>query len=446
MKGQMIIELKDVKTGEVERHVDHNMVTNAISNFFKTGGLMNRITADKNNLVKDLLGGIMLFDGNIEELATNTFPPTSVNMVGCGAVDTLSSDSVLEMGSWNEEESGWQQDGSYVQVYDFTTSQANATIACACLTSNVGGYIGLGNSISNEVKSNKKYIYNYNQSDGNYGFSNGYTILRGEYTNSWIDVIKTTQLSYSQDDSIFKTGKIVISRYLIPLRKIPLNGTLTSFIKVADYELTVPQSFINAVTANNERNLTYDVDSEGNIYFYGRYGTWNASNPWHILKIGADNTITDLALLNTLGVDIAKNNQYAYFSFEAGYALIANANSTYVYRISLSDSSSIEMGNIGANWNATALIYKNNGWILLAEGKLINVIKGKVLNYNGTRSQNVNYNKFLDVDYMSLAISTYSVSVLRNALYIATINNLESPVTKTAEKTMKVTYRLTFNE
>ena len=36
------------------------------------------------------------------------------------------------------------------------------------------------------------------------------------------------------------------------------------------------------------------------------------------------------------------------------------------------------------------------------------------------------------------------IDILRDQTYIASINNLSAPVTKTPEKTMKIVYRLTF--
>jgi hypothetical protein len=39
---------------------------------------------------------------------------------------------------------------------------------------------------------------------------------------------------------------------------------------------------------------------------------------------------------------------------------------------------------------------------------------------------------------------TNNISVMKDPRYLATINNLANPVTKTASKTMKVTYTLTY--
>ena len=39
LKGKMIIEMTDVHTGETEKVVEHNMITNALSEIFKPLGL-----------------------------------------------------------------------------------------------------------------------------------------------------------------------------------------------------------------------------------------------------------------------------------------------------------------------------------------------------------------------------------------------------------------------
>lgn len=39
LKGKMIIEMTDVHTGETEKVIEHNMITNALSEIFKLLGL-----------------------------------------------------------------------------------------------------------------------------------------------------------------------------------------------------------------------------------------------------------------------------------------------------------------------------------------------------------------------------------------------------------------------
>ena len=158
LKGKTTFELTDVNTGEVEVIEDTNMITNGLRDFLATYGYFgcDVLSNDKmgaSSLWVNALGGLFLFDSRLEENVENTFMPAGVKMIGNGSKDVANSGAVTELGSYNAPESGLQSDGSVKFVYDFSTSQANGSIACACLTSKIGGYIGMGNS-------NKKRIFN----------------------------------------------------------------------------------------------------------------------------------------------------------------------------------------------------------------------------------------------------------------------------------------------
>ena len=68
-----------------------------------------------------------------------------------------------------------------------------------------------------------------------------------------------------------------------------------------------------------------------------------------------------------------------------------------------------------------------------------NAHQQKSTSQSGSLTEFMGYNDNLD------AIGTYfdRLTAFKNPLYLATINNLDSPVTKTAAKTMKITYTLT---
>ena len=66
-EGKTIIELKDAKTGKlVQRTEDHNMLTNALTEFYKQGGMTNPTAFNANIIRIDalhyLLGGVLLLD------------------------------------------------------------------------------------------------------------------------------------------------------------------------------------------------------------------------------------------------------------------------------------------------------------------------------------------------------------------------------------------------
>ena len=133
IKGRTIFELTDVNTGEDERYEDCNMITNGLQELLDPCGSWGIYPFAKdsvrNTSVRNTLtGGILLFDGTLDEDVTNTYANASLKMVGNGALGISNGSSVTELGSYNLSESGVQADGSIKYVYDFLTSQENGTI------------------------------------------------------------------------------------------------------------------------------------------------------------------------------------------------------------------------------------------------------------------------------------------------------------------------------
>lgn len=440
MKGQTIIELKDVHTGAVERYVDNNMMTEAIEDIFKTRGLMARNAFTQTNLVKACLGGILLFDDALTESASNIFPPTNVNMVGNAAIDVTSTDTVTEMGSYNSNESGWQQDGSFLAVYDFNTSQANGTIASVCLTSDVGGYIGFGNGTSNARKSSTLNIYAYGGTrDTAYGMS-GYRVVRVDYTASTVDMIATSAFTQNSENFFGTTKKIKIEKYKIPLSKLNLVTTPTSLKKVSEVELDLT----DIIQRDDYWNHAVAIDDDGNIYIYRTSITWAASQTLNLIKISNQNVASKVSIINTSGESFNLNAYYYPFSFifTGYYMCLTHASYSSVYRFDLTDSSSIEIFNVDTD-RLAGYASLNRGGYVFTPTKILNVDEGWIKYHNGFAS-NIHY---INIAGHPLMVSTYQddqINVMIPAIYLASINNLEQAVVKTADKTMKISYRIMF--
>lgn len=154
IKGHTIFELTDVKTGEVERIEDDNMFTNALDSVFNRApfyfnNVLLATQAQVNNqepiitpTFEKALGGLLLFPERIEEDANTLYAPVSNKPVGIASNDGYGGTD-RRRGSFNEIESGPIKSGDkstgYRFVWDFSTSQANGVISCACLTSSKGG-------------------------------------------------------------------------------------------------------------------------------------------------------------------------------------------------------------------------------------------------------------------------------------------------------------------
>ena len=137
MKGHIQIELKNEKSGKVDVYEQDNMVTSAVA---KVLGLVTNTCGSGDvsgnpmyNLLpigEKALGGIFLFDGKLEESADN------VHLTGSAGHEANTESKLI--GSLNVAESG-RTDAGYVNTWEFTTAQANGVIASLALTHCRGG-------------------------------------------------------------------------------------------------------------------------------------------------------------------------------------------------------------------------------------------------------------------------------------------------------------------
>jgi hypothetical protein len=140
LKGHLQIDLHNEITGETRRFEQDNMVTNALGDML---GLAANVGAKGVNAFDDLLpaatkalGGLFLFDGALTEDVNNVHFPMNVHLIGHAGQETNTTAKLA--GSINKAESG-RTDTGYVNVWDFSTSQANGTIASLALTHTKAG-------------------------------------------------------------------------------------------------------------------------------------------------------------------------------------------------------------------------------------------------------------------------------------------------------------------
>ena len=146
IKGHAKIELTDVHNGGKEVIESDNIVTNGAANFMKPLGCSyyNRFNGFSDPLVTTLYGGLILWDGNIEEDVNKYAKPSNVSMVGNAYYGYKNVSDVTELGSYNASESEVASD--HVKfVYDFATNEGNGEIACLSLVHKSTGMIGFGN-------------------------------------------------------------------------------------------------------------------------------------------------------------------------------------------------------------------------------------------------------------------------------------------------------------
>ena len=134
LKGKTELILTDVRTGSQEKVLEHNMVTNALSDIFRQEGYMKdcgvMYSSIGQPLYTSLLGGILLFDTALEEDASKYYAPPGVRLTASGVYGIKNTVNSLLRGDYNSEESRLDLDAKTMKyVYDFPTSKGNGKIA-----------------------------------------------------------------------------------------------------------------------------------------------------------------------------------------------------------------------------------------------------------------------------------------------------------------------------
>ena len=511
LKGHSRIELTDVKTREKEVHDDDNMITNALNNMLNSFGLWNATLSDNAfstsaALWQNLLGGILLFDGEITEDAANTMPPSSVSMIGNGARDVSNSGVVTELGSYNTMESGVQSDGSIKFVYDFSTAQANGTIKSVCLTSKAGGFVGWGNKVSGQrivntgvINNGLPYLHydsaktmyynpqNYNSDYvGKSYYISAFTpfFLYASYADDAIYVLSPDCFCLSDSADYWTNGKLKILKYKAGFKSVPITQTRYLDTIEETKELEIP-SCDEVSTYMGTSKYMYMCTNGNNTYIaLARADTIANNSYFYVIKIDGEFNVTTNKIYNNTGVGIKLDNvgstNYALgasFSYNSGF-IAADTNDYiyvfgadgYIYSISVSDSTQIKKSSIsvGTTYNS---LHSNGDYIYVCDNNnsskyymacyikyVINTKDMSVspINIKTTHSHDIGpYNNYIDIiGLKGLKLRAYGageyissdnveLSVAKPVNYLATINNLSEAVTKTSSKTMKITYTIT---
>ena len=475
IKGKTTFELTDVNTGEVEIIEDNNMVTNALQDFMLTYGIFNKtVFIDSNRtsaLYANLLGGLFLFDTALDEDVNNTFMPAGVKMIGNGSRGVSNSDAVTELGSYNDTESGEQSDGSIKFVYDFSTAQANGTIACACLTSLTGGYMGMGSENSyvdrhsidahQDKGLSNNYVYFSLAGAGNKYFN----ILYPVYNENAIYCTNPYNIDYasataSQHWSV--TKKIEILRLRACFTSVSIRDS-QNLNKVIDrFEVDIPQAILDYMGTSTATVTPIGDSFNGNIFLIFNKSSSNmatGSYCW-IMKIDKDRNATAYKFTNNTSEPLVlryTQSYRKYYTINGDYLWVAGYNSKKLYGINYSDSTQIidtgiELGtttaficSITENLVGIGNLNYSSAYPYRAYS-IYDVINRTYKYVNGYEKDNdYIYIPFVDKKgvYLKVYETDGKMEITKDVRYLATINNLSEPVVKTSSKTMKVTYTIT---
>lgn len=448
-KGHCKIELTDTKTGKKEVVEHDNMVTKALEYFFKKGGITNRSAFNasyiNSDMLKYLLGGVMCLDTAIEENAEIVRVPSGIGMTANGARDVSNNTNPTELGTYNDVESGWQNDGSLKMVWDFSTSQGNGTINSVCLTSIYAGMAGIGNK-SLTSKGNAFSTGNYNSVTGISGYSG---IPLGYYDNKLYCL-----------QAVAGVEKWTIKRYDFPYTQVDVRDTMTARL-IDEIEVNIPATIQNLAVGDGSAvaRARYDgmriISQKGthaymlimaseNSYIASYWKEYfSDSNPWYAVDYDMSaGTVTAIALTPTnTGITALDGGQGANYlgGISDKWVIIGN---TAVEKANLANAVEMSDAPTGTTDYNNRYIYmqdtdiftwhSGNGWRYDVEAEKACPTNGGYLGGQGNLADN--------------PLMRFTGSALyRDFGYIATIFNLDSPKVKDASKMMKVTYLLRFS-
>lgn len=421
MKGITEIELTDVRTGEVTRHVEENMFTNALDNLFNRApwymnneryGKIARSTTDNQYnamapVIGNAIGGVFLFPQAIEENADVFYAPTNNKPIGMASFDGyIGEDS--RQGTFNVIESGPITNG-YKLVFDFSTSQANGIISCIALTSKRGGYRGWDERIFQDENTNSQ-----SPTARWRNTKNGCCCIGGDDKGLYFMRFDTNTI-------------LTVWRLNTPKRKITLLGDTAELKEIGNVD-AMGTCFINGDelwcirnSKNTTGNATLNIDKYS-------LDTWEKRTEQM-----------------TVSADLAATNQSSprFTCVSDGYLWLLASNEKSFYKINLNNPADVQKtpdvsASTMANLNGSLCAF--NGGVLsryfyiesdmtvhdLGDlGFIPCVVDGTWVIANST---------YMRSDY-SAAIGATNITP-----YLATINNLSSSVTKTANQTAKVTY------
>ena len=458
LKGKTIIELTDVKTGKVERHESDNMITNALNHIFEPLGhykTASRLftSSDMIPFYQNLLGGLLLFDGEIQENAEQLFAPASVNLTGCGVYGRQNDTTNTCRGDYNMTESEVNLSSKYVKfVYDFGTSQGNGNIACVALTSKRAGYCGYGAKDATYV--NGDYV-SLIPSDNVISFMGQSNCSRRGGSNT----LGVTQFLFAVDAEndvlwylrVNSAKSISIVKRKGYFKSVGVFDTPSSSGKLIE---TIDLEDMTTGLYNTGTIYYNYVDSEKCVYVYSSSNSYvDARAAFNIIKINIqNNSITEYPMTNETNERIYLN--YGYSFVDGGFIYVRGYDRYKIFKIAVGNSSDVRAiawpSDCQSSYNEPCfayggrIFYDARSHSYTDNGDRLMVLNTETEEMLRTESRYI-YGNLSSGEQCGVPVIGHPECiwefgyVIYPGIYLATINNIE-PVTKTADKTMKVTY------
>lgn len=448
IKGRTIIELTDVRTGKVQRFEDDNAFMDSnIEQKFRNFGIFQTSVLENfasTPLWQKLCGGLLLLDSVVDSNAN--FIALGQKMTGRGYYGSSNNGSPVNLGSWNATESAVSSNAVQM-VYDFTTSQGNGDIKAVCLTSDYCGRIGLGNQDDDyntalRVSPNDWQGYNTNYAPT--GIGNGFA-FDGDFVYC---------------NPVVNGTSLTIDKRYANAKKVDLIHTLTGAYTAGTISVTLPSAMTHTT------NLRLRQASTTKLVLIGY--TSQSTNAFSVAVIDISGT-PSATVTEITGMDKAGESELDWlYDIADCVGVDGNGNPliavpTYAYKpiaflvnAGTGTKQAFKFNENYSSWTGGNYRYQNtvcgmgNGFFMLSMNSDNVAVPGFVCDSSANSGSGsihpcegmVARNKLLNGLNLwnNEKGNNDDIRLCQNPFYLATINNLATPVTKTSSQTMKVTY------
>ncbi len=409
-----------------------------------------------------LTGGLLLLNTSITEDAETVNLARNIEQTGCAVYNQQNSSDQTKRGNYNATETEIDVVNKKIKyVYDFDTAEGNGTIACVALTHAFGGYTNRGTA-TDPVKGLYPFFLSlsgcYLRLTGSNSGINGCDRTYG-YTSygtgyKWIiKVDATTDMVYYF--TLTSTTSLKIRRYRANINTVSLFDTPTNNRTFID------ETDVTYSTAVNQQYFSYNYDEESDkLYIISASNYYVANNGAYVITeidMANDYAVTQYAMTNKTGTSIRLCYEKCNAMCYEGYIYFQNySTSTHnIYRQQIGTPANVQQLSTESAIRQAYPMWAKNGKVYFEmpssySGTYCLYIidtDSFTMTYPETYTlMDSSYHQYVPIIGYPLAYycsfgSSNGIFALRTD-YLATINNLESPVVKTADKTMKVTYTL----
>lgn len=471
LKGTAEICLTNVKTGEKERYVEHNIFTKALEYLHQSIGSFKGpytcTTGAYEPAYMYLLGGIALWDKRIPENVETVVQPNGVKMVGCAAYNQVNATTSPRRGSYNATESVLTvttSEKSMKFVYDFATNQANGEINCISLTSYGGGWNGFGgdDGAVDQMETFGFFLGGY--------FGPCFDTDAGMYLNRAnapesnvlpLYFVDPTEDVFYQAASVSTAAVLIEKRRAnIYQRSVFVNNRISHPL-VESISVSLPTTLSGVSASYMQQN--FDEKSE-TLYICVCPSDSGVSkgNSFYVIEIDQK---TFTAIVHTVKAPSVTDISFSsgYLRCYGGFLYYFSQNTQTIYRINLEDSSYTKIA-MASGWYAYSMPIIMDGKLYFRartyrSGDIYRYammdLSTQEIEYMGvsTISTDCRYGfatpikgnpliRYYAYYYSRNGSVQRSGGLWANPNYLSTINNLSLPIEKTSDKTMKITYTI----